>query len=1275
MVYGEQEKLMAEELLRFLEHGASDPHHSFLTQTLNLAPSIAQPFIPALALAATRNPSSIDILLSSVASHPDTLTALSYSALDYTQISKEVLEAEKALDSSKSTAQSQRKDGLAANTYEDEEEDAVADECIAFEESSRKERVKLALSSLRLRVANTYLGVPLGQSSMATLVHESLNDSTIWNTTCCIQELLILLPICISCCPTLFSAEQLVEGLITSVFGGPLLVAIFVNNPRLSKDGAFHLAQFIKTHLENSEIVVKNAQPDAALFQSDVTKANLTGSTPGGHQQQHDNALQDRFLAEILLEKAASTLITLCQHASSLASTCRQALVDKCILAQIALLITVNFLHDELEFLSNLLFSTQEPSQWISQFFGGTQQMFVSLPTMPAAGSKLDIICKAHKPSQITCGPKEKDQLLQLVREALLADARSVMHEKGWCDRLHAHLRLFSVLVRVGDLQPFNEEVEFWLKAICGTYDLSVAAAPCGKPKFASKCTMQLAVSFLCLVPGLSGPPTRALYSACVSRLLQFMPSEVLDSSSATEFAVWLAVQLFLRCFAEIAAFIRETLGFHVTVHNALMRDLADAALATGAFSEVSRLASAVVALRPTTLMPKNTTHHSLALKCVEQMIQSGKFTRCGVDISGIISHFIEIAEEPILLVLTQLVQTYSELSMPVVAGKGSSQTFRMQPLSKNVLLAAITTASSLSWKSKLSDGCSKKSQNSLDKTEAPSAEEHLSQVYCATKNNQSAKSMSIPAVMLTSYFILARENLARYLGVDGGFGIGMAEKEEDGWWQDLLACVPWRTLASYMEENWDAYENLLPQWLGLAYAMLPERFLVTALLQDIEDTVETSDFAGFPFTEDFDWAGPLEDSRLKVHDDGILHNKDEALNKLMSTLDEDDIHNKIPTLHFSYERIEAACRNAIHQPLATFCVLEMMCDRLSLVTEITKNFSEVNEKAWRLETAMVKHLVPSLLDPLCLRSLQDYFCYWWNKLPTIATEYLIPSFLDSVSCTTELVDQGEGSFQEKLRNLHKNNYEIHRVMSLQLSGLIQDPLLSLSCNVKVFRTPLLSILLDILMEILTISRRVCQAAASEGAKDGGIRREEVVAALAVQDSAVCQILLEACLPNDLLQDDKRCGALLEGYELELIPMMVEGVPVMVQCLEFVKELLQQSQQRRQVFAIVLIANIIKKHPALPQSNLMAEKVVAHVTYIRSNVAGAVEFLQQVLDAMAQIAIVYPTLTTEVVKLLQSCEQAGGPLTRHGAARDTRLHSAAVNAFRRIVQNKLPVCA
>ena len=55
--------------------------------------------------------------------------------------------------------------------------------------------------------------------------------------------------------------------------------------------------------------------------------------------------------------------------------------------------------------------------------------------------------------------------------------------------------------------------------------------------------------------------------------------------------------------------------------------------------------------------------------------------------------------------------------------------------------------------------------------------------------------------------------------------------------------------------------------------------------------------------------------------------------------------------------------------------------------------------------------------------------------------------------------------------------------------------------------------------------------------------------------------------------------------------MMIDGVPAMVKCFAFLPELLQQQQQSKQVFGIILIAKIACAHVDLPESYSAIEKV------------------------------------------------------------------------------------
>ena len=146
-------------------------------------------------------------------------------------------------------------------------------------------------------------------------------------------------------------------------------------------------------------------------------------------------------------------------------------------------------------------------------------------------------------------------------------------------------------------------------------------------------------------------------------------------------------------------------------------------------------------------------------------------------------------------------------------------------------------------------------------------------------------------------------------------------------------------------------------------------------------------------------------------------------------------------------------------------------------------------------------------------------------------------------------------------------------------------------------------------------------------------KQEDLNTLLFAQDSAVVQMLLDACLSKPMLAgeqgaiDEVRCQicafvhqqfisnpplvrlvhfqvcvpCINEGrcvryvtltnvdeqcacvgwqtYPLALIPMAVQGIPSLHICLEFIPELLQQPQDYKQVFACLLAATLAVQYP------------------------------------------------------------------------------------------------
>lgn len=332
---------------------------------------------------------------------------------------------------------------------------------------------------------------------------------------------------------------------------------------------------------------------------------------------------------------------------------------------------------------------------------------------------------------------------------------------------------------------------------------------------------------------------------------------------------------------------------------------------------------------------------------------------------------------------------------------------------------------------------------------------------------------------------------------------------------------------------------------------MYPERFTAQALLQDLEntDTSFQTRVAGVPVTEDLDWVGPRdatfppkreEDPTAivsqrsqpevspmdidKEQPDVALSTKpgetatDEAKSGGSLRKDGHSVKAVGGTKLFSVENITAVMNRAVENPLPAMRILNAMTASSDAVTGGDGREGAVGILTelgldWRREEAMMKALVPKLLDSSCPRCLQDQFCSWWRALPSSTHECLAPVLWDLVrdpsmpNCgESGGLNVGHQAAQFKQSAVRRAGGGPVRVTLLS-SGFPEEPLKFLACDAKVFRSPLLGVVLDILLELLVANQRICELAARDGGRDAGIKKDEVAAALVAQDRYVPLLL------------------------------------------------------------------------------------------------------------------------------------------------------------------------
>ncbi|XP_057848785.2 uncharacterized protein LOC131059760 isoform X2 [Cryptomeria japonica] len=1173
---------MAEKITKFLHYGASP------AEVESVNPSTAHDFAPSLVLHALDNPSIAPHLLLPLVSNPRTPKVMSYASLDFDEVRESVALAEDnqeddgnveetgQINTDDSDEGSWEKDWGLLNRHCSE------DECLKYEAADEIHRAKIAITSLRKCASDFSCIIESGSDAESWWIQQCKAEGGIWSSEIFFSDLLSMLPIAVSRCPDLLEPEILVKGLLTAKWGGVLLAAILINNPLLHQDSVILLAEFISKSLRKIEIDPSSS--DMSFFIDNSVQCQVS-----------KNASKYKLNRAVFhcIQQACWVFVLLCQSVPQFTFGCREALVKKCIFADMVMHTTLELLHDELDFLSRVIFSDKQTSEWMLLFISLGQKKHKSfLPSLTQASN-------ISKDFKLYTGDME--DTIQHLRRVLLVDAEILFHEDGWRGQLHGHLRLYCVLICACDLQPTHEEVMFWLHALAGK-TVTQSQLTSYQPKgVVAQRTLQLGIAFLCL-------------------------------------------------------FVRNAIGMDVSVNNSSLEDLCEAAVATGIISEATLVLKATAALRPLGPISNTKKNADLLLRCLYELMMSGNFIRYSVDISEVIVHCITLSAEPVHPMLVQLIQMFAEASSPHYNGEVSTQEFRMRPLPFSFLSAAIKH---VSFCGRIME---KPKRRSLIDTDDffPETKSALYKV----------DSELMVCAALSTFYILCREQALQSAGIFAGYAHGGStqihlEESEYIQWSKLLADLPLHTLLMYMEYHWLEYEHLLPQWLSLASHLFPERLIVSKLLELSVESDKETDLAnkGIPVVEDLEWIG--------------------GYGTFLSSLDtnqDNKIYSNGSRPYFSIDIVCRIFRNALEQPLPVLQILKAIQ-------------VEAAENVFNVQSVVINDLVPLLLKDSCARPLQKCFCDWWKSLPHGELELLVPLLFNSLKITD--IDKNNRLKELKLKtSMEKldlsNNY-------ISYAELAQEPLALLACKSKVFRTPLLSIFLDLLMELLVKNRRLRLAGVSQREKSGGSKHEEIVGALAVQESAMCQILLEACLQNPLHGDDIQPGPMLEarqlicafisslldisptllkllhlqGYDIQLIPMMMEGVLAMVQCFKFVQELLQRAQHSQQIFVIALIANLVCRYPNHHQSMEAAKQVVEHVKYLWSKANSTGAILKEVLEPMVWCAISFPSLALEVTALLQSCIKHACPLEQPDSVSDHALQDAAVAAFRLFVQKKV----
>eukprot|EP00727_Mastigamoeba_balamuthi_P002440 m51a1_g12193 hypothetical protein (868) ;mRNA; r:25369-29921 len=239
-----------------------------------------------------------------------------------------------------------------------------------------------------------------------------------------------------------------------------------------------------------------------------------------------------------------------------------------------------------------------------------------------------------------------------------------------------------------------------------------------------------------------------------------------------------------------------------------------------------------------------------------------------------------------------------------------------------------------------------------------------------------------------------------------------------------------------------------------------------------------------------------------------------------------------------------------------------------------------------------------------------------------------------------------------KLSSSQTSSAGVQRSVQYTHTDLVLDPLSVLKVVAPVLRSRLMKLVLRVLSNYITASRKFIQTQILQ--MPPGVVVDELNTLMLSQDSAVVQALLELCdpghpafaglkIPEGVLGDVTVaiCQFLhqqfieaplllklviFQGFSTSVVPVVVERVPSMHVCLDFLPELLAQPQSEKQLFASLDVAKaaLARVHGFLASGELG----VGAVTLTPA------EYAARAAPGVLQLCAAFPFLAEEATAVL-----------------------------------------
>ena len=383
-----------------------------------------------------------------------------------------------------------------------------------------------------------------------------------------------------------------------------------------------------------------------------------------------------------------------------------------------------------------------------------------------------------------------------------------------------------------------------------------------------------------------------------------------------------------------------------------------------------------------------------------------------------------------------------------------------------------------------------------------------------------------------------------------------------------------------------------------------------------------------------------------------------------------------------SGEKLESKC-----SPVHLEKTIEQKHHNFHVIFVLLKQLLGLHVDKLREFLPVLVKLIPILLSADMSRQTQNIYLTLWERLESVEPRKLWLATANSLRL--------KGSGQ------------------LKHDDLAQDPLLILHCDPRVFRVPpIYSLLLDTLAAYLAASRvylyRVQKQREVEekSFQDAMTPHDLRQAIISTQESATIQLLIEVCMPNEDDNDNLSpfgiqltnlteiqclsCSLInqmiiadpnlariihVQGYPSHMIEMLVQGVPSMHICTDFIPDLLEETDNPTNiVFCVQLTACLCEQYPlhkAIGVCQRVLEFLSKRVRHLDSKERAGV--FKPMLISLVHFAKTFPTLSEDITNLLlvvMKLEQAVTPETvvsrnaiKEKLGEDTSLAQAVADTF------------